>query len=488
MKRTLLSLLLLPCVASAVPSLDEYVGELLRTQELTPQTGLAVVVVKDGQVLLSKGYGLADRESQKPVTADTLFAIGSTTKAFTSTALSLLVERGRLDWNRPVKSYLPTLKLSKAEVEAQLTATDMLSHRSGLPRHDFVWYLTPFDRLDLFRRMAWLDFNPAPEHGFRRSFQYNNLMYMAAGLLLERIDGRSWQNFVAQEILSPLGMSGTRLSSDALLGEGDIARPYVSDRLVPVHGIDQVAPAGSMVTSVRELEKWLRFHLEHGRTADGRQLLSEAAMDNMYDSKVRLENPGRDVSYGLGWVMDRTGGQNFIIHDGNIDGYSATVSFSPPENIGVAVLVNQDSSFLSGYITQMIYQKVLSPSQAPATMAARRMTHQLETAELSHSRASSVWAEELPLEAPPVLPPQVEGRFEHPAYGEISLHRRGGRAVLSYYTHDCMIRYFDPSNGAFECVINYPTGQGKLAGTLTPDSVSIPFEAAVPAIRFARQH
>jgi CubicO group peptidase (beta-lactamase class C family) len=185
--------------------------------------GLALAVVADGEVLDARGYGYADLEQKRPVTPDTTFAIGSCTKAFTTTALAMLVERGALDWDRPVRDYLPGFRMLDEVVGARVTARDLACHRTGLPSHDPVWYGAGVSRHELVKRLAYL----APTRDFRSAYQYNNLMYIAAGVLVEAISGMTWEDFTRRRILEPLGMHRSSFSPARALALGGLALPYM---------------------------------------------------------------------------------------------------------------------------------------------------------------------------------------------------------------------------------------------------------------------
>ena len=193
-----------------------------KTMALWHVPGLALAVVKDGQVILSEGYGLRNIDPPLPVTPHTLFPIASCTKAFTTMALSMLVDAGKLDWDRPVKASMPTLKLWDAFATERITARDLVTHRSGLPGHDMMWFATQLNRREIVQRLQYLE----PTCDLRSRFQYQNLMFMLAGLLLEEIAGSTWQQFVQTRILDPLGMDQTGFSTRLMQQFPDHGAPY----------------------------------------------------------------------------------------------------------------------------------------------------------------------------------------------------------------------------------------------------------------------
>src|SRR5512135_766034 len=184
--------------------------------------GVAVGVIRGEDVLLCEGFGLRDREGQQPVTPNTLFAIGSSTKGFTTFDLGLLVDEGRLNWDKPIRDFLPTFQLHDPVASERLTPRDMVSHRVGLPRHDLMWYNSPLSRQEIFGRLRYLE----PNKDIRQAFQYNNLMFLSAGVLIEHLSGRSWEDFTRQRIFEPLGMNRSNFSVTASQQSDDFALPY----------------------------------------------------------------------------------------------------------------------------------------------------------------------------------------------------------------------------------------------------------------------
>ncbi|MBM3297809.1 MAG: beta-lactamase family protein, partial [Candidatus Aminicenantes bacterium] len=236
--------------------------------------GVAVAVVRDGRVVLAKGYGYRDAERQAPMTADTLLAIGSSSKAFTTFALGVLVDRGLVEWDKPVRAAIPWFKLRDPLAGERLTPRDLVTHRSGLPRHDLVWYNNAgVSREEFVRRLEHLE----PTADLRTRFQYNNLMFLTAGYLVETLTGKSWEDSIRDVVFAPLGMGRSNFSVEDSKKDADHALPYVfRDKkiaVIPFRNIDVVGPAGSINSSVNEMSRWLLVHLGGGRI-DGRAVLN----------------------------------------------------------------------------------------------------------------------------------------------------------------------------------------------------------------------
>src|SRR5580658_8495174 len=224
-------ILLIACAAIAaaqkLDGFDAFANKELRDWKCD---GFAIAIVQDGKVILSKGYGLRDVKKNLPVTDKTLFAIGSATKSFTVTSLGVLVDQGKLDWDKPVRDYLPDFRLWDQFATERMTPRDLVTHRSGLPRHDLMWYNSPFTRQELFDRLRYLE----PNKDFRTTFQYQNLMFMTAGYLAGHVAGTTWQQLVRKSIFEPLGMSGSNFSVNDMQKSADFSLPYtvVNDTVV----------------------------------------------------------------------------------------------------------------------------------------------------------------------------------------------------------------------------------------------------------------
>jgi CubicO group peptidase (beta-lactamase class C family) len=275
--------------------LDAFVDQIMKDWKVP---GLAVAVIQDGKVIFTKGYGHREVDKKLPVTPQTLFAIGSITKSFTVTAMGMLVDEGKLDWDAPVRNYLPGFKLYDPVASERMTPRDLITHRSGLPRHDLVWYSSNFTRADMVRRLQYLE----PSKDFRSAYQYNNLMFMTAGYLVGQVAGATWEEFVRGRILTPLGMQSTNFSVTDSQKSADFASPYQNTKDVvkeiPFHNIDQIAPAGSINSNVEDMAQYLLFHLSKGKHGDAR-LLSENNASQMQTPQMVEPTSERWKEVGL---------------------------------------------------------------------------------------------------------------------------------------------------------------------------------------------
>ena len=355
--RTILLLPLLAVPAAAQPGplrgLDDYVERARRAWEVP---GMAVAVVKDDRVVYARGFGERALGSGEPVDEHTAFAAASTTKAFTATAIAMLVDEGTVRWDDPVSLHLPALRLSVPGLASELTVRDLVAHRTGLPTADFLWHASAAGSDEIVRRMRFLRPFAAP----RERYMYNNNAYLLAGRVVESASGMPWDAFVRTRILEPLEMAGTLTGHRGLEARGNVAAPHrvIDDTLRPIRYLDfdNIGPAGSMNASAHDLAQWLRFQLAGGVTPDGTRLVSAAGHREMltphtpipaerYYPAARLASPSF-TAYGLGWFLQDHRGRLLAMHTGSIDGMNALVAMVPQERLGVVVLLNRDQAEL----------------------------------------------------------------------------------------------------------------------------------------------
>ncbi len=358
--------------AAAREALANFGDEVERARAGVEVPGVAVAVVKDGEVVFIGGFGKRDVEHDLPVTDHTLFAIGSSSKAFTTFVLSTLVEEGKLDWDKPVHDWMPDLKLVDEVANERITPRDLVTHRSGLPRHDLTWYAFPNRaREDLVHRLRFLP----PSKDFRTDFQYNNLMLLTSGVLIERITKSTWEDAVRARVFAPLGMTRTNFSVKDSAADADHAEPYARGdvgqppKKLPFHDISQVGPAGSINSCVAEMAQWVRLHLSDG-AIDGKTLSTKSALDELHTPAMTLPagaDPDgvRNVGYALGWFVDEYRGMRRVHHGGNIDGFSALVSLVPDQNLGMVVLTNANANGLPELTVRLALDRLIPPATPP---------------------------------------------------------------------------------------------------------------------------
>ncbi len=398
--------------------------------------GLAIAIVQDNQIIFCEGFGLRDVEKGLKVTPKTLFAIGSCTKAFTTMAMGILADRGKLDWDKPVRNYLPTFKLYDSYATEHITPRDLVTHRSGLPRHDDVWYGTPFTRQEIVERLQYLE----PSHELRTVFQYQNLMYMTAGYLVGQIAGSSWEEFVQQEIFNPLSMEGSNFSVVKSQEADDFALPYQEKddevKEIPFRNIDAVGPAGSINAHVTDMAKWLLLHLNQGKY-DDKQIISSGNLSQMHMPQFVTPGPleYEEIlysSYGLGWGITAYRGHNFIQHGGGIDGFSALTTLMPQDKIGVVVLTNMNGTPLPSILTYQICDRLLGLDEVPWN---ERIKKKVDEAKEAAEKAKETTSSDRKTGTQPSHPLEdYTGNFEHPAYGIVSIEINDTHLKATHYS------------------------------------------------------
>ncbi len=337
----------------SLAGLDAYVTQHMRQWGVP---GLALAVVKDGQIVLARGYGTRTLGKRQPVDENTLFAIGSQTKYFTANALAILVAEGKIGWDDLMTDRLPGFRVMDDLVTKQTTLVDALAHRTGSERGDGAWWSRPsLSRAGVLELMRYL----RPEKPFRSSYIYNNLMFAAAGEVIPAVTGTSWDDFVKSRLLQPSGMKRSNTSIRELAGNDNVATPHERSSAgvvpVPYHDIDNVAPAGSINSSALEMAQWLRLQLNDGKAGD-RVVVPESAlretrlirnpMDGASGESLRAAGMSRNFAgYGLGIQVSDVSGRRAYSHGGGIDGMNSFSAFIPEMGLGVTVLVNRGSQF-----------------------------------------------------------------------------------------------------------------------------------------------
>lgn len=326
-------------------ALDHYVQASMNDWQVP---GVAIGIVRGSDPIYLKGYGVRSLQTNEPVTADTLFDIGSCTKAFTSAAIAMLVDEGKMNWDDRVDKSIPYFHLSDPFADESVTLRDLLTHRTGVPGADLIWYGSPLSREEVVRRIAYIP----PDAGFRTLFQYQNAMYVSLGVAVGRVYGSTWDDFVKQRIFDPLGMTQSDTSSNDAQKSSNFAMPHMlrngKVEVIPWRNIDNAGPAGSINSSVRDMAKWIALQLNGGSFND-KQLISTKNIEEMHRPQIVVP-PGEittvffpdsmQLSYGLGWFVQDYRGHQLILHPGDIDGFEALTVLIPEIHTGYEVLVN----------------------------------------------------------------------------------------------------------------------------------------------------
>lgn len=476
--------------AVVLAGFDEWVAKQLKTLRVP---GLAAAVVWQGEVVLARGYGLADVSTKAPVTADTLFGIGSTTKAFTAFAIAEAVEEGLLDWDEPVRKWLPGLQLEDDVAELQLTLRDMCSHRSGLPRHDLLWYANPgLAREQLVERLAHLE----PTAGFREQFQYNNLMFAAAGMALQRATGVTWEERVRARILTPLGMTRTTFGLAETLAASDHAVPHDrvkgKDVVIPFRDITEIGPAGSIHSSANDMARWLTVLLGRGE-ANGERLLGVGHFMELVTPVSVMGTPGSPNAYGLGWMLDAVEGHTRVHHGGGIDGFTTQVELYPDDRLGIFVVTNR-ASVLSNLAATQLAERFL---ELEVSDTAELAATQIDAAEEIGANMRKARESERIADAPHARPlAAYAASYRHAGYGDLDVTFTGtdetGALTARYGTFELPLEHWhfetfrcgksETSSAAEGLLVQFRDDLGGFV-----DAVEVQLEASASPIRFERQ-
>jgi CubicO group peptidase (beta-lactamase class C family) len=359
---------------TAPPGLDAEAARIMKAFEVP---GISLAIVKDGKVIVAKGYGIRKIGEPAPVDAQTLFGIASNTKVFTATALGLLVEEGKIAWDAPVINYLPWFAMYDPYVTREITVRDLLVHRSGLGlgAGDLLfWPPTTYDRKEIVRRLRYIK----PATSFRYTYAYDNLLYSVAGEVIEAVSGKVWEDFVMERILAKVGMKWSNVRHSAAAEGGNVAATHAEVdgvlRVVKPSTNDNTNPAGGINSCAEDMAKWMLVLLGHGQLADGTRLFSERTYRQLtgYVTPMPLGDPPSELAplkanfngYALGLRLRDYRGLKVVTHTGGLAGYVSQVWLVPEAGLGISVLTNQEAEEAFAALTMFIADYYL---QAPKT-------------------------------------------------------------------------------------------------------------------------
>ena len=454
--------------ARALDGFDEFMTRAMAELHVP---GAAVGVIRNNEVVFLKGYGVRDLDSKKPVTERTVFATGSITKSFTAAAIAALVDDGKLEWDRPVREYLPWFRLDNPHATELITLRDMLSHRSGMPRHDWIRFMIPLDRHELVRRMRYLPFNKT----FRQEFQYNNLMYVAAGLIAGEVSGKTWEDIVRDRLFGPLGMTASSTSIRDMQKAPDFAQPHVlrdeKAAQVPFYDYQKygVGPNGAVNSNATDLLRYVQFFLTNGKV-QGRQVISERQMRELLRPAMVA---GADT-YALGWYLRHERGYTIIEHSGAITGFTASVKMAPQDRLGIVVLNNLGSA-LPGIVAEELTARMLGFPAVDRIERLRAARSRVEPTRKPTEPAAATSTPSHPLDA-------YAGKYRHAAFGDLPVEHRYGALLLGLPETTVTLRHlhFDTFEADGRLVQFELDERGSVKG------LRLRLEAAVPAFTFER--
>jgi len=419
--------------------LDAYVARAMKTFEVP---GIAVAIVKDSKVVLAKGYGVRRLGESSAIDADTLFGIGSNTKAFTTAALATLVDEGKISWDDHVYERLPGFQMYDPYVSHEMTIRDLLCHRSGMGLGEgdlLFWPNTTFTRDEVIYRLRFMK----PATSFRSHYAYDNLLYLAAGQIIPAVTGKSWEVYIQEKILRPLGMAHSTLSNSNFKLGDNVAWPHsrLDGKLqsIPFVVLDNAAPAGSINSSVNEMAKWVTLQLNRGEFPDGsRRLFSEKQSNEMWSAQTILgtEAPPqlaamkpKFAAYGLGWGLRDYHGRKLVSHSGGVAGTVTRVMLVPEEKLGVVVLTNaeEEGAFESVLFHILDHYFGVSGNDWIAMMKAAKDAEIAEAAEITRRLAGSRATDSRPA----LALEKYAGVYNDAWYGTATMRMEAGKLVFS---------------------------------------------------------
>lgn len=417
-------------------SLDNYINTGLKDWQ-TP--GLAVVIVKDGKVVLAKGYGVKNIQTQQPVNPSTLFFIASNTKLFTGTALANLEHQGRLNLNDKISKYYPGYKLYDKNAADMVSIKDMLTHRIGTKtfQGDFTFWNSTLSRADIMNRMRLLK----PINPFRQDYGYCNSCFLTAGQIIPKVTGREWEQYITDSILKPLNMSSTSALSNGIQNRaGNIATPYTTSFTnqlteVPYDTWDNLGPAASIVSNVNDLAHWLQFQLDSGRY-NGRRIMPFAALQKTRDIVTPTSSrksglyPMHIRGYGLGVFNADYNGRQIYWHTGGAAGMVSNVCFVPEERLGIAILTNNDNQ---NFFECLRYQILDAYLGVPYVNRSRQQLNGFNEDMQKQLAEVAAWEQRALPNAGSLA--MHAGTYTHPLYGSLTITARQNQLTVKFNSH-----------------------------------------------------
>jgi len=438
-----------PDIASRLGDFDAYMARVLKDWNAP---GIGVGIVVNDKLVFAKGYGYRDYGNKLPLTPTTLFQIASNTKLFTAIAAGMLVNEGKLTWDRPIRESVPNIQFYNDQLNNNVTLRDMLSHRTGVTRHDSIWLKSPFTRDELFEKLKYLQ----PQEPLRETFLYNNLMFSAVGHIVELKSGESWEDFIRQRELLPLDMNATTYTVAEMLKQPDHGVPYREKRdsfdlyQIPYYEDTQgVAPAGGIVSNIEDMSHWLIALMNDG-VYKGKQVLPPTVLKATMQPAVGLPNAMGEAlgywelvnqDYGMGrWVASYRG-KLLAYHGGDLPGFHSQVSFLPNEKIGVIVAVIGDHAApLYNVISYNVYERLLGMDQTPWDQ--RFLQLRLANKKAGTEARGKAGQDRVPNTKPSHALAAYVGDYENPAYGTLSIGLKDDQLQFKFHEFQYPMSHF----------------------------------------------
>jgi CubicO group peptidase (beta-lactamase class C family) len=438
-----------PEITNKLQGFDSYMEQVLKDWN-TPGIGVGIVV--NGRLAFAKGYGYRDYEKKLPFTPTTLCQIASNSKLFTAVAAGMLVEEGKLTWDKPVRDSVPAIQFYNDQLNNNVTLRDMLSHRTGVTRHDLIWFKSPFTRKELFEKLKYLE----PREPMRETFLYNNLMFSAVGYIIELKSGKTWEQFVRERIFAPLDMNTTAYAISDMTQHPDHGVPFREKRdsfelyKIPYYeDTEGVAPAGAIISNIDELSHWLIALMNDGKY-NGKQVLPASVVQVTLQPAIGLPNTLGESqgfwellnpAYGMGRQTAAYRGHLMTYHGGDLPGFHSQVSFMPNDKIGVIVFVIGDHSApLYNVISYNVYERLLGMDQTPWSQ--RRLKQRLASKKAGTDARAKAGADRVPNTRVSHALADYVGDYENPAYGILKIGLKSDALLFGFHEFQFPLSHF----------------------------------------------
>ena len=427
-------------IARKLGNFDAYMAKVLKDWNAP---GIGVGIVQGDKLVFAKGYGYRDYGQKLPYTPMTLQQIASNTKLFTAIAAGMLVEEGKLTWDKPVKESVPSIKFHNNELNNTVTLRDMLAHRTGITRHDTIWYQSDDTRQQLFDKVRYLE----PQEPLRQTFLYNNLMYAAVGYIIELQSGRTWEEFVRERIFKPLDMTSTVYSVADMVKQAEPGVPYTEKRdsfelyKIPYYeDIGGVAPCGAIISNIQDMSHWLIALMNEGRY-NGRQVLPPAVLKATLEPAIAIPNTAAEArgfwealnaAYGMGRETVSYRGQLLTFHGGDLPGFHSQVSFLPKEKLGVIVFVIGDHcASLYNTVSYNVYERLLGLDQTP--WSEHLLDSRLKGKKAGTEARAKAGGDRVPNTKPSHALADYAGEFANPGYGVLKIDLKDSALQMDFH-------------------------------------------------------
>jgi CubicO group peptidase (beta-lactamase class C family) len=424
---------------------DRYIDSLIKNWNIP---GLALGIVYKDQLIYAKGYGYRDLEKKLLVDAKTIFPIASNTKLFTATTAAMLAEEGKLSLDKPVRTYMPLLNFNNDELNAKVTLRDMLSHRTGLPRYDGIWVASPYNRKETTSKVAFMK----PTLGLREGYIYNNMMFAAAGSVMEAVTGKSWEQITREKIFQPLDMKLSGFANEEMMKTNNYSLSYFepdsTNRLLPekyIAATDALGPAGTIKSNVEDMSHWMIAQLNDGKY-NGMQVLPANAIKQTLIPNAIADKQGKwdelsNALYGLGRSIHTYKGYKISTHTGSIDAYYSNLTFIPGEQLGIFMVHNASpGGILRSIMAFPVIDRLLGLSYTP--WSDRYMKDYMTAKGEEKKFKDSVSATQVKNTIPSHFLAEYAGTYTNSVYGSFTIELQNNQLVFMFRTQKSVLHHF----------------------------------------------